>query len=157
MRQSEHPGTVGTLAREQAGPARGAGRVGAKCLPEENPVFSELLKVWGWYIKTVRLNVAARVVGMQIEDIAAALDIYLLETGSYPTSSQGLDALVGAPTGVKNWNGPYLRKSTVPVDPWGNPYHYAAPGEHGEFDLYSLGADNSSGGDKENRDIVSWE
>ena len=94
---------------------------------------------------------------MQIEDIAAALDIYSLETGSYPTSSQGLEALVAAPSGVKNWNGPYLRKPKVPLDPWGNPYHYESPGEHGDFDLYSLGADNSSGGEKDDRDLVSWE
>lgn len=94
---------------------------------------------------------------VQIEDLAAALDIYSLETGGYPTSSQGLEALVAAPSGVSNWNGPYLRKPKVPLDPWGNAYHYQAPGDHGDFDLSSLGADNSAGGEKDDRDLVSWE
>jgi len=94
---------------------------------------------------------------LQIEELAAAMDIYRLEIGSYPTSDQGLAALVEKPVGVNEWNGPYLRKKTIRKDPWGNDYHYRSPGENGAFDLYSLGADNSEGGDGENRDVLSWE
>lgn len=94
---------------------------------------------------------------LQIEDLGAALDLYRLEVGSYPSTSQGLEALVSEPSGVSGWNGPYLRKNKIPEDPWGNEYHYRFPGEHGAYDLYSLGADNADGGEGENQDIVSWE
>ena len=95
--------------------------------------------------------------GLQINDLSTALEMYRLEVGRYPTSDEGLQALVQAPGNASNWNGPYLNKSTVPKDPWGNDYQYRAPGQHGEFDLYSLGADNSDGGEGENKDVVSWE
>lgn len=94
---------------------------------------------------------------LQIEDLAAALDVYMLEVGSYPTTEQGLAALVSAPATAERWNGPYLRKSRVPKDPWGNDYRYRSPGEHGDFDLYSYGSDNAPGGEKDARDISSWE
>ncbi|GAA0791826.1 type II secretion system major pseudopilin GspG [Marinobacterium sediminicola] len=94
---------------------------------------------------------------LQIEELSAALDLYRLEVGNYPSSQQGLDALVSAPGGVSNWNGPYLKKKVVRKDPWGNDYHYRFPGEHGEYDLYSLGADGREGGDGENQDVRSWE
>lgn len=93
---------------------------------------------------------------LQIEDLSAALDLYRLEVGRYPTTAEGLDALVEAPSGVTRWNGPYLKKKVVPKDPWGYEYQYRAPGEHGPYDLYSLGADNAEGGEGENQDIVSW-
>lgn len=94
---------------------------------------------------------------LQIEDLAATLDTYRLEVGSYPTTDQGLKALVEQPAGATRWNGPYLRKKTIPKDPWGHEYQYRAPGEHGEFDLYTLGADNADGGEGESKDVVSWE
>ena len=94
---------------------------------------------------------------LQIEELSSALDVYRLEVGRYPSSDEGLTALVESPGGVDQWNGPYLRKSTIRKDPWGNEYSYVAPGEHGDFDLYSLGADNSDGGEGENRDILGWE
>ncbi len=94
---------------------------------------------------------------LQIAELSSALDVYRLETGGYPTTEQGLDALVRAPAGIDQWNGPYLRKKTVRRDPWGNEYHYRYPGDNGPFDLYSLGADNMPGGDGEGRDISSWE
>lgn len=94
---------------------------------------------------------------LQIEDLAASLDLYRLEVGHYPSTAEGLQALVEAPPGADNWNGPYLNKKEVPKDPWGNEYHYRAPGEHGPFDLYSLGADNADGGEDENQDVASWE
>ena len=91
---------------------------------------------------------------LQVEQIAAAMDLYLLDVGSYPSESEGMEALVTEPAGVKNWRGPYLRKDETPVDPWGNEYHYKYPGDEGDFDLYSLGADNAEGGEGENADIV---
>jgi general secretion pathway protein G len=91
----------------------------------------------------------------QIELLGAGLDQYRLDIGAYPNTSQGLDALQRNP-GVQNWNGPYLKKS-VPKDPWGNPYKYRAPGQHGEYDLWSEGADGAPGGEGENADIVSWD
>lgn len=93
---------------------------------------------------------------LQIEELAAALDMYKLDTDTYPSSQQGLKALVQEPANAAGWNGPYLRKNFVPQDPWNRDYHYQYPGEHGDFDIYSFGADNSQGGEKDNRDIVSW-
>jgi general secretion pathway protein G len=93
---------------------------------------------------------------VQIEEFGAALDMYHLEVGRYPSSDEGLEALVKAPSNAGKWNGPYIKKNVVPPDPWGNPYQYKAPGQHGEFDLYSLGADNAEGGEGENKDVVNW-
>ena len=94
---------------------------------------------------------------VQIEDLAATLDMYKLDLGSYPTSEEGLKALIESPEGAKRWNGPYLSKSKIPVDPWQNEYHYVSPGEHGKFDLFTFGADNKEGGEGEDQDIVSWQ
>ncbi|MCP5152298.1 MAG: type II secretion system major pseudopilin GspG [Ectothiorhodospiraceae bacterium] len=94
---------------------------------------------------------AARV---QIENLSAVIDLYKLEVGTYPPS---LEALVEKPAGADRWNGPYLKKESVPKDPWGRDYVYRLPGEHGPYDLLSLGDDGSEGGDGENRDIVSWQ
>jgi general secretion pathway protein G len=94
---------------------------------------------------------------IQIEELGGALDIYRLEVGRYPTTDEGLQALVEKPGDAKNWNGPYLRKSQVPADPWGYAYQYRSPGEHGAVDVWSLGADNREGGDGEDQDILGWE
>jgi general secretion pathway protein G len=94
---------------------------------------------------------------LQIEDYSATLDMYRLEVGRYPTTDEGLQALVEAPPGVNGWNGPYLKKKQLPKDPWGKEYEYKSPGEHGDYDLYTLGADNSEGGTGESQDVVSWE
>ena len=93
-------------------------------------------------------------VKVQIEALSTGIDLYRLEVGKLP---ENLDALVSKPSGADRWNGPYLRKSVVPKDPWGKEFIYKAPGEHGDFDLYSLGADGADGGDGEDRDINSWE
>jgi general secretion pathway protein G len=93
----------------------------------------------------------------QIENFSAALDLYRLEVGRYPSSDEGLLALIEQPRGANRWNGPYLKKNLIPKDPWGNEYIYRSPGENGPFDLYSQGADSAPGGEGENRDIVSWE
>jgi len=94
---------------------------------------------------------------LQIEELSSALDVYRLEVGRYPSSDEGLMALVENPGNLPQWNGPYLRKKTIRKDPWGNDYKYVYPGENSEFDLYSLGADNSEGGEGENRDVLGWE
>jgi len=93
---------------------------------------------------------------VQIEDLAATLDMYKLDVGNYPSSDEGLKALIETPDSSKRWNGPYLRKSKIPLDPWQQEYHYVSPGEHGKFDIYTLGADNKEGGEGEDQDIVSW-
>lgn len=94
---------------------------------------------------------------VQIEDLAQTLDMYKLDVGSYPTSEQGLNALIENPGDIKRWNGPYLRKAKVPLDPWNNEYRYTSPGEHGKFDISSLGADGKEGGEGEDQDLNSWE
>lgn len=94
---------------------------------------------------------------LDIEGLGQSLDMFKLEVGRYPTSQEGLQALVAAPSGVVGWNGPYTKKKIVPKDPWGNEYHYVAPGQHGAYDIFSLGADNREGGEKENQDINSWD
>lgn len=94
----------------------------------------------------------------QIEMLATALDNFRLDNGRYPTQEEGLHALLVAPEGVPNWNGPYLRKKTLPTDAWGFPFHYEIPPRRGgmDYDLYSLGADNAEGGEGENADIGNW-
>ena len=94
-----------------------------------------------------------------ISSIEGALDLYKLQNGAYPTTAQGLEALITAPAGVdasKYQAGGYL-KGKLPVDPWGRPYLYASPGQHGEEDVWTLGADNREGGEGANADIGSWQ
>ena len=92
----------------------------------------------------------------QISYFMTALGAYKLDTGLFPATEQGLQALRTAPSGVNLWQGPYLPQE-IPVDPWGNPYQYKYPGEHGdEPDIICLGADGSPGGEGINADIVSW-
>lgn len=88
----------------------------------------------------------------QIEGLGRALDTYRLDTGRYPTTEQGLKALVVKPNDESKWNGPYLQKS-VPDDPWGHPYVYRSPGQGGDFDLLSYAKDGQSGGEGDGADI----
>ena len=92
---------------------------------------------------------------IEIGQISQALDLFKLETGRYPTTQEGLQALIQAPSGVSNWNGPYWKRSSVPKDPWGNEYKYNSPGQSGPYDILSLGADGKEGGDGPNKDITS--
>ncbi|RJQ16675.1 MAG: type II secretion system protein GspG [Nitrospiraceae bacterium] len=92
----------------------------------------------------------------QIELLGTALDSLRLDIGRYPTTAEGLDALITQISGVEQWGGPYLKKNELPKDPWNNPYHYESPGKNSDYDLYSFGADNAEGGEGENEDIVSW-
>jgi general secretion pathway protein G len=94
---------------------------------------------------------------IEIGQIGQTLDLFKLEIGRYPTSQEGLQALVTAPAGVTNWNGPYWKKDTVPKDPWTHEYVYVFPGQHGPYDLISYGADGKEGGDGADKDITSWD
>lgn len=96
-----------------------------------------------------------KVARAQIDAFEKALETYRLDVGHYPTTEQGLDALIKAPAGVTKWQGPYLKK-VVPPDPWGKPYLYKQPGDHGDFDILTLGRDGKSGGDAEDADIGNW-
>ncbi len=91
----------------------------------------------------------------QIDAFEKSLEAYRLDVGKYPSAEQGLAALMTAPTGTSNWQGPYLKKS-VPLDPWKNTYQYRLPGQHGDFDIYSFGRDGKPGGQKEDADIGNW-
>jgi len=93
---------------------------------------------------------------VQMRNFAGALGQYKLDVGVFPSSEQGLQALRAAPSGVTNWQGPYLQQE-IPTDPWGHGYVYKFPGEHGdEPDIVSLGADGQPGGEGINADVVSW-
>ena len=95
---------------------------------------------------------------LEIDQIGQGLDLFKLEVGRFPTSQEGLAALVTAPSGVSNWNGPYLKRSTVPKDPWSNEYKYVSPGDQNRpYDIISLGPDGKEGGDGDNKDITSWQ
>jgi len=96
-----------------------------------------------------------KVARAQIDAFDKALEAYRLDTGHYPTTEQGLAALSAAPSGVAKWQGPYLKKS-VPPDPWGKPYLYKQPGDHGDFDISSYGRDGKPGGQNEDADIGNW-
>jgi len=92
----------------------------------------------------------------QIQMLATTLDLYHLDVGRYPTEEEGLKSLYAKPENLPAWSGPYLDKA-VPKDPWGRDYVYKCPGEHGPYDLSSLGADGQPGGEGENADITNWE
>jgi general secretion pathway protein G len=92
----------------------------------------------------------------QIELLGTALDTFRLDCGRYPTGQEGLAALRANPGGLPRWDGPYLKKE-VPLDPWGRPYFYESPGQHGDYDLYTYGADGAQGGDGDAKDVGSWQ
>ena len=91
----------------------------------------------------------------QIDALGKALDQYRLDVGHYPTTEEGLAALNAKPANEVKWDGPYLKKK-VPLDPWGKPYVYRQPGEHGDYDLLSFGRDGQPGGTGEDADITNW-
>jgi general secretion pathway protein G len=91
----------------------------------------------------------------QIALFETAIDTYRLDMGKFPGADQGLMALRIKPQGEENWDGPYLPKE-IPLDPWGRPYEYRYPGEHGDYDILSYGADGQMGGEDEDADVVNW-
>ena len=96
---------------------------------------------------------AARI---QIQSFGSALDLFNLDTGRYPSTGEGLNALVQSPGTLPSWNGPYLKGGVLPNDPWGKAYVYRSPGEHGPYDIMSYGSDGQEGGTGTAADIVSW-
>jgi general secretion pathway protein G len=94
---------------------------------------------------------------LQIESFGSALDLFYVDAGRYPTTSEGLDALVKRPSGVDLWNGPYVKGSRVPFDPWGNPYHYSSPVDKAPYAIVSFGADGREGGTGTAADITNVE
>lgn len=93
---------------------------------------------------------------VQVKNIDAAMKLLRLDAGRYPTTQEGLQALVTQPAGMTSWRGPYLPNASALADPWANPYRYANPGKHGEIDVYSLGNDNAEGGTGEAKDLGNW-
>jgi general secretion pathway protein G len=93
---------------------------------------------------------------IQIQSLSSALDLFYLDAGRYPSSAEGLGALVQPVGGVAAWNGPYLKGGNIPLDPWGKAYVYRSPGEHGAYDVVSLGSDGQEGGSGTAADIASW-
>jgi general secretion pathway protein G len=93
---------------------------------------------------------------IQIESFVSTLDLYYLDTGRYPSTSEGLEALVQRPAGVEGWNGPYLKGGFVPNDPWGRAYVYRMPGEHGTYDILSYGPEGQQGGRGATDYVTSW-
>jgi general secretion pathway protein G len=94
----------------------------------------------------------------QVAQLSTALDTFRLDMGRYPSTQEGLQALMQPPSGATRWDGPYLSKSVMPMDPWDNAYQYRAPGGGGRpYDLFSFGADGAPGGDGDGRDISNWE
>lgn len=93
---------------------------------------------------------------VQVGNLEAALQLYRLDVGRFPTQDEGLNALVTAPPTAPGWNGPYLQKTSPMVDPWGNPYGYRNPGKHSEVDVFTLGSDKAEGGAGEAADVGNW-
>lgn len=92
----------------------------------------------------------------QAHNIMTALDLYRLDAGSYPSQAEGLNALIVKPSAAMVWSGPYLQSEKGLLDPWGETFRYRVPGQHGEYDLFSFGADKAEGGEGEDQDVVSW-
>ena len=94
----------------------------------------------------------------QLTIIEGELEKYMIDNGKFPTTEEGLEALVREPSSAKNWRGPYLKDAILPKDSWGSEFHYESPGGEGrDYDLWSTGADGEAGGEGENADIKSWD
>jgi general secretion pathway protein G len=101
-------------------------------------------------------DASSETANVQLKNIESAIELYYLDTGTYPPSEAGLAALLDAPANARNWRGPYLKKREGISDPWGKPYLYKSPGEHGSYDLSTLGRDGKEGGEGEDKDLTSW-
>ena len=105
------------------------------------------------YLGTARSQTAS----VQIKNVESALELFYLDSGRYPSEAEGLKALVEAPKGLSTWHGPYLKHSSAIIDPWKKPYIFRQPGEHGNFDVSSLGRDGVLGGEGEDKDVLNWQ
>lgn len=93
---------------------------------------------------------------MEVKNYGVVLDMFRIDVGRYPKQEEGLSSLAKKPDGLESWKGPYVEKQTSFIDPWGNAYIYRYPGQHGEYDLMSYGADEAEGGTGEDEDIINW-
>lgn len=116
-------------------------------------ILSLVLGLVGPRVLNYLSDARTRSARLQIESFAAALDLFYLDTGRYPTTAEGLNVLVRPATGTERWNGPYLRSVEVPPDPWGNRYLYRAPGDKRAYEITSLGSDGRKAGTGDAADI----
>ncbi len=118
-------------------------------------VLGLLASVIGPRVSRVGAEGKKQAARIQIGQLGEALETFRLGLGRYPTTSEGLRALIEN-TGIEGWDGPYLSKPFVPKDPWKREYQYLSPGQHGDYDIWTYGADGVEGGDGENVDVTSW-
>jgi len=104
------------------------------------------------YLNHARVSTAKT----EVENLSSALDLFKFDVGRYPTTQEGLSALVTAPAGVATWNGPYIKKNATLNDPWGHPFYYRSPGQHGDFDIYSYGPDSQENANGGKPAIANW-
>lgn len=104
------------------------------------------------YLRKAKVEAAK----VQVDALAAAVDSFHLDMGRFPTSDEGLQALMQRPSDGVKWDGPYIKKKDSLIDPWGHPYRYKFPGTHGEYDVFTYGADDREGGDDDAQDIGNW-
>ena len=121
-------------------------------------IISLILGLVGPRVLAYLGNSRVKAARLQIENFGAALDLFFLDTGRYPTAGEGLDALVQRPTSVDVWNGPYVKGGRVPLDPWGHPYQYRAADDHTPpYEIVSFGSDGREGGTGTAADISNVE
>jgi len=120
-------------------------------------IIGLLMSLVGPRVLTYLSESKVKAATIQIQSFASSLDLFYLDLGHYPTTSEGLAALVQRPAGETGWNGPYLAKGFVPNDPWGHPYSYRSPSEHGPYEIVSLGSSGQEGGTGTAVAIKSWE
>ena len=118
-------------------------------------ILSLILGLVGPRVLSYLSDARSKSANLQIESLSSALDLFYLDTGRYPTTAEGLGALVARVPNVDRWNGPYLNQASVPLDPWGNQYEYRAPGDNGPYEIISLGSDGRKGGTGDAQDIQS--
>lgn len=118
-------------------------------------ILSLIMGLVGPRVLSYLTDARVRSARLQIDSLSAALDLFYLDTGRYPSEQEGLKSLIARAPSVDNWNGPYLQQSELPLDPWGNAYEYRVPGQAKAYDIVSLGSDGREGGDDDASDIVS--
>jgi general secretion pathway protein G len=118
-------------------------------------ILSMIMGLVGPRVLSYLTDARARSAKLQISNLSASLDLFLLDVGRYPLKGEGLQALVERPVNLRGWNGPYLQQDHLPLDPWGNAYEYRAPDQTGRYEIVSLGADGRRGGANEAADIAN--